>query len=170
MVWSHCWAMTDGSYTHEHSTTYRLVQSLCCTPETNVTLQVNNIQIEKNEYTARGSDWRCWQCPWPDCTALHSSQVKLSKAKSSAFACRSCFLLPSPRPWSLNDPSFPSHSRSLLFLSYFCIFSLYISCPTPSPCGSSPHSSLCYPGSIHNHSLFFSKGWASAIFLQHSFF
>ena len=33
--------VTDGSYTcGEHSTAYRLVESLCCTPETNITLCV----------------------------------------------------------------------------------------------------------------------------------
>lgn len=33
--------MTNGSYTCEHSTTYRLIKSVCCTAETNVTLCVN---------------------------------------------------------------------------------------------------------------------------------
>ena len=37
--------MADSSYTcNEHSITYKLVESLCCTPETNVTLGVNYTQ------------------------------------------------------------------------------------------------------------------------------
>ena len=42
--------VTDGSYTcSEHSITYRVVQSLCCTPETNVTLYVNDMSIKKKQ-------------------------------------------------------------------------------------------------------------------------
>ena len=38
--------VTDGSYTNgEHSIIYKLVESLCCTPETNVTLYVTYTQI-----------------------------------------------------------------------------------------------------------------------------
>ena len=33
---------TDGSYTcGKHSIMYKIVESLCCTPETNITLHVN---------------------------------------------------------------------------------------------------------------------------------
>ena len=40
--------VTGGSYTSgEHSLTYKLVESLCYTPETNVTLRVNYTQINK---------------------------------------------------------------------------------------------------------------------------
>jgi len=40
--WLRSTMVTDGSYTcGEHSTMYRLVESLCCTCETNVTLCVN---------------------------------------------------------------------------------------------------------------------------------
>lgn len=38
--------MTDGGCTCEHSMTYELVQSLCCTPDTYVTLCVNYTQVE----------------------------------------------------------------------------------------------------------------------------
>ena len=38
--------VTDGSYTGgEHSVIYKLVESICCTPETNVTLCVNYTQF-----------------------------------------------------------------------------------------------------------------------------
>ena len=39
--------VTDGNYTcgSEHSITYRDVESLCCTPATNITLCVNCTQI-----------------------------------------------------------------------------------------------------------------------------
>ena len=37
--------MAGGNYTCENSITYKLVESLCCTPETNVTLCVNYTQI-----------------------------------------------------------------------------------------------------------------------------
>jgi len=37
----------DGSYTCEDSIDYRFVGSLCCTPETNVTLCVNYTSILK---------------------------------------------------------------------------------------------------------------------------
>ena len=38
--------MADGNYTcGEHSVTSRDVESLCCTPETNITLCVNFTQI-----------------------------------------------------------------------------------------------------------------------------
>ena len=37
--------MADDTYTcGEHSITYKLVELLCCAPETNVTLYVNYIQ------------------------------------------------------------------------------------------------------------------------------
>ena len=40
--------VTDGSRTRdEHSITYKLVKSPCCTPETNVTLYVNYTQIKE---------------------------------------------------------------------------------------------------------------------------
>ena len=39
----------DGSYTSdEHSMTYRAVESLCCTLETNVTLYVNYTSINQS--------------------------------------------------------------------------------------------------------------------------
>lgn len=42
--------LTDGSYTcGEHSIIYRVVESLCCTPETNETLCVNYTQIKINK-------------------------------------------------------------------------------------------------------------------------
>ena len=40
--------MTGGSYTFgERSLTHRPIQSLCCTPETNVTLWVNYTSLKK---------------------------------------------------------------------------------------------------------------------------
>jgi len=36
--------VTGGSYTWEHSITYRVVELLCCTPENNVTLCVSSTQ------------------------------------------------------------------------------------------------------------------------------
>lgn len=36
----------DGGHTCEYNMTYRDVASLCCTPEPNVTLGVNSIQIK----------------------------------------------------------------------------------------------------------------------------
>ena len=40
--------VTDGSCTcGEHSITYRVVESLCCTPEANLTLCVNYTSIKK---------------------------------------------------------------------------------------------------------------------------
>ena len=40
---------TDDSYTDdEHGITCRLVESLCCTPETNVTLCLNYTSIKKS--------------------------------------------------------------------------------------------------------------------------
>lgn len=42
------WMVTD-SVCGEHSLTYRFVQSLCCTPETDKTLYVNSTSIEKGK-------------------------------------------------------------------------------------------------------------------------
>ena len=40
--------MTDGDYTYgEHWVMYRIVESLCCTPETTVTLCVSHTSIKK---------------------------------------------------------------------------------------------------------------------------
>ena len=36
----------DGSYFYEHSIMYRFIESLCCTPETNVTLHINSTSIK----------------------------------------------------------------------------------------------------------------------------
>ena len=48
MVSQQCCMGTDGSYTcGEHSIMYKLVKSLSCTPETNVTLCVNYTQIKR---------------------------------------------------------------------------------------------------------------------------
>ena len=42
--------VTDGSYAYrEHSITHRVVESLCCIPETNVTLYVNYTQVKKKK-------------------------------------------------------------------------------------------------------------------------
>ena len=41
--------VTDGSYTCEQSITYRLAESLCCKPETNLTVCVNYASIKKRE-------------------------------------------------------------------------------------------------------------------------
>ena len=45
--------VTDGDYTYEHWVTYRIVKSICCTPENNVTLYVlyfNNTAINNGGY------------------------------------------------------------------------------------------------------------------------
>lgn len=43
---------TDGATTYcaEHGVTYRTVQSLGCTPETNITLDVNDTSIKTKSY------------------------------------------------------------------------------------------------------------------------
>jgi len=52
--------MTDGSYTcGEHNITYRLIESLCCIPETNVTLCVDYTSIKMvitNENKMKGNN------------------------------------------------------------------------------------------------------------------
>lgn len=43
--------MTGGDYTYgEHSTMYRIVESRCCIPETNITFYVNYTSIKKVKY------------------------------------------------------------------------------------------------------------------------
>jgi len=39
--------VTDGSYIYEHRIMYKVVESLCCTPTTHVTLCVNYTSIKK---------------------------------------------------------------------------------------------------------------------------
>ena len=43
--------VTDGNYTYhsEHCIIYIIVESLCCTAETNVTLYVNYTSLKKRE-------------------------------------------------------------------------------------------------------------------------
>jgi len=51
--------VTDGSYIcGEHSLMHRVVKSLCCTLETNVTLCVNYISILKKEEEINRTKWR----------------------------------------------------------------------------------------------------------------
>ena len=46
--------VTDSSYTCKHSIMHRVVESLCCTPETNVTLCINYTQ-KKEEVLVLGA-------------------------------------------------------------------------------------------------------------------
>lgn len=41
--------VTDSSYTCEHSITYRVAESLCCTSETNLTLCINYTSVKKKK-------------------------------------------------------------------------------------------------------------------------
>lgn len=41
--------MTEGSYPCEHSIVYKIVKSLCCTPEIYVSLYVNYTKINNNK-------------------------------------------------------------------------------------------------------------------------
>lgn len=52
--------VTDGNYVYgEHCIMHRIVKSLCCAPETNVTLYVNCIliiKIKKNQRNRKGNN------------------------------------------------------------------------------------------------------------------
>lgn len=43
--------VTEIDYTHhgEHCMMYRIAKSLCCTPDTNMTLYINSISVGKNK-------------------------------------------------------------------------------------------------------------------------
>jgi len=49
--------VTDGDYTYssEHWVVYRIVKSVCCTPETNIILYVNYTSVKPSE--GLGLDW-----------------------------------------------------------------------------------------------------------------
>ena len=45
-------------YSDEHGVIYGSVESLCCTPETNITLHINStgIKIDKNKWSTEGKN------------------------------------------------------------------------------------------------------------------
>lgn len=56
----------DGSYTCEQSITIRVVEPLCCTPETNVALCVNYAQIKTNKAWVNNVYNASWKSERPD--------------------------------------------------------------------------------------------------------
>lgn len=99
--------VTDGGYTCEHSLVYRLVQSLCHTPETKVTLYVNYTSIKKKKNVSLQIETmdRAW----------HWSAVRTGRGRGpGAWQTATAWRPVSPRP-STPDLELPKPPQGICY-------------------------------------------------------